>query len=443
MTRKAIIIGAAGRDFHNFNTYFRDNQNYQVVAFTAAQIPFIENRTYPQELAGSQYPNDIPIFSEEKLTDLISQYDVDEVFFSYSDVLYENMMHLASRAMASGASFSLLGPKDTQLKSNKPVIAVLATRTGAGKSTISRMVADTIRKVGIRPVVVRHPMPYGDLRVAVQHFRSYDDFKKYDITIEEEEEYTDHIENDVDVFAGVDYKQILEQAEKIGDVIIWDGGNNDFSFYKSDHTIVVADPLRAGHETLYHPSEVNVRLADTIVINKVNVASVDMVKKTEESCRELNPSAKIFKVNSEVVVDLPDIIKEKRVLVVEDGPSVTHGELQEGAGVSAAKEFNCLLVDPRENAVGSIKRAFEKFPWMGSVMPALGYSSKQLQELQDSINKVDCDAVLLGTPADLRKRIKINKPVAKVVFKGHDAGDPKFTSYLQAIVVDIEKKYVN
>jgi len=439
MTRNAIIVGAAGRDFHNFNTYFRDNQNYQVVAFTAAQIPFIENRTYPHELAGTLYPDGIPIFLEEKLVELISQYDVDEVFFSYSDVLYKDMMHLASKAIAAGASFSLLGPKDTQLKSNKPVISVLATRTGAGKSTISRMIVDTIRKVGLKPAVVRHPMPYGDLRVAVQHFRSYDDFKKYNITVEEEEEYTDHIENGVDVFAGVDYKLILDQAEKIGDVIIWDGGNNDFSFYKSDHTIVVADPLRIGHETSYHPSEVNVRLADTIVINKVNVASADMVKRMEESCKRLNPNANIFKVNSEVIVDLPNMIREKRVLVVEDGPSITHGELREGAGVSAAKEFDCLLVDPRANAVGSIKRAFEKYPWMGPVMPALGYNLDQLQELQDSINNVDCDAVLLGTPADLRKRIKINKPTAKVVFEGHDAGEPKFTAYLQAIIVDLKK----
>ena len=441
MTRKAIIIGAAGRDFHNFNTYFRDNRNYQVVAFTAAQIPFIENRTYPQELAGNMYPDGIPIFLENKLVELISKYDVDEVFFSYSDILYENVMHLASKAMAAGATFSLLGPKDTQLQSKKPVIAVLATRTGAGKSTISRMIVDVVRKAGLKPVVIRHPMPYGDLRVAVQHFRNYDDFKKYNITIEEEEEYSDHIENDVDVFAGVDYKQILEQAEKIGDVIIWDGGNNDFSFYQSDHIIVVADPLRVGHETLYHPSEVNVRLADTVVINKVNSASAEMVQKTEESCRKLNQSAKIFKVRSEVKVDFPDMIRKKRVLVVEDGPSVTHGGLQEGAGTSAAKEFDCVLVDPRENAVGSIKQAFEKYPQMNSVMPALGYSSQQLQELQDSINKVDCDAVLLGTPADLRKKIRIEKPTAKVKFQGKDAGEPKFSSHLEKIIENIKKNH--
>ena len=439
MVRKAIIIGAAGRDFHNFNTYFRDNPNYLVVAFTATQIPYIEKRIYPPELAGKMYPSGIPIFLEEKLTELILQHAIDEVFFSYSDVTYENIMHLASKAMAAGASFSLLGPKETQLKSNKPVISVLATRTGTGKSTISRMVVDSIRSVGLKPAVVRHPMPYGDLRVAVQHFKSYDDFKKYNITIEEEEEYADHIKRGVDLFAGVDYKQILDQAEKVCDVIIWDGGNNDFSFYESDCTIVVADPLRAGHEALYYPSEVNVRLADGVVINKVNVASADMVEKTIESCRKINPNAKIFRVNSEVVVDLPDLVRNKKVLVVEDGPSITHGELREGAGVFAAKMLNCQLVEPRESAVGSIKKAYEKFPWMGSVMPALGYSSEQLQELQDSINRVECDAVLLGTPADLRKRIKIDKPTAKVVFEGHDASEPKFTSYLHAILENLKK----
>jgi predicted GTPase len=439
MVRKAIIIGAAGRDFHNFNTYFRDNPNYVVVAFTAAQIPYIEKRTYPPELAGMMYPNGIPIFSEEKLAELISQLSVDEVFFSYSDVSYENIMHLASKAMATGASFSLLGPKDTQLKSNKPVIAVLATRTGTGKSTISRMVIDSAKAIGLEPVVVRHPMPYGDLRIAVQHFKTFDDFKKYNITIEEEEEYADHIKRGVDVFAGVDYKQILEQAEKICHLIIWDGGNNDFSFYKPDYTIVVADPLRAGHEAMYHPSEVNVRLADAIVINKVNVATSDMVEKTVESCKKINPNARIFKVNSEVTVDQPDLVREKRVLVVEDGPSITHGELREGAGAFAAKMLNCQVIDPRQSAVGSIKRAYKKFPWIGNVMPALGYSSEQIQELQDSINKANCDAVLLGTPADLRKKIKIAKPAAKVVFEGHDAGVPKFTAFLNEVLVNLKK----
>ena len=442
MNRKAIIIGAAGRDFHNFNTYFRNNQNYHIVAFTAAQIPYIADRTYPREIAGDLYPDGIPIFPEEKLVDLILQYDVDEVFFSYSDVLYEDMMHLASRAMAVGASFSLLGPNDTQIRSSKPVISVLATRTGAGKSTISRMVIDAIRKEGLNPAVVRHPMPYGDLRAAtVQHFTNFDDFKKYAITIEEEEEYTDHIKNGVDVFAGVDYKRILEKAEKICDVVIWDdGGNNDFSFYKSDHTIVVADPLRADHETLYHPSEVNVRLADTIVINKANVATENMIKESTESCKKLNPDANIFQVNSEVTVDLPEIIKGKKVLVVEDGLSITHGQLQNGAGYFVAMQFGCILVDPKPNVIGSIKQAFEKYLWMGPVLPALGYNSEQLKELQDSINKVDCDVVILGTPADLRERIKIDKPAAKVVFEGYDVfGEPKFTACLQEIIADLKK----
>ncbi len=439
MVRKAIIIGAAGRDFHNFNTYFRDNSNYEVVAFTAAQIPYIEKRTYPPEVSGKRYPNGIPIFAEEKLTELISEHSIEEVFFSYSDISYENLMHLASKAIAAGASFSLLGPNDTQLKSKKPIIAVLATRTGTGKSTISRMVVDSARELGLKPAIIRHPMPYGDLRVAVQHFKTYDDFKKFNITIEEEEEYADHIKRGVDLFAGVDYKQILEQAEKICDIIIWDGGNNDFSFYKSDCTIVVVDPMRLGHETLYHPSEVNVRLADAVVINKVNAASADLVERTAESCKKINPNAKIFKVNSEVVVDLPDLVKNKRVLVVEDGPSITHGELREGAGVFAAKKLNCKLVDPKENAVGSIKRAYEKFPWMGPVMPALGYSDEQVKELQESINNVDCDAVLLGTPADLRKRMKINKPAAKVVFEGHDAAIPKFTWFLHEVLTNLKK----
>jgi predicted GTPase len=439
MVRKVIIIGAAGRDFHNFNTYFRDNPNYLVVAFTAAQIPYIEKRTYPPELAGKMYPKGIPIFSEEILTELISQFDVDDVFFSYSDISYENVMHLASKAMAAGASFSFLGPNDTQLKSNKPVIAVLATRTGTGKSTISRMVIDSAKDVGLKPVVVRHPMPYGDLRIAVQHFKTFDDFKKYNITIEEEEEYSDHLVRGIDVFAGVDYKQILEQAEKNCDLIIWDGGNNDFSFFKADCTIVVADPLRAGHEVLYHPSEVNVRLADAIVINKVNVASSEMVERTIESCRKINPTAKVFKVNSEVTVDKPDIVRGKRVLVVDDGPSITHGELKEGAGGFAARILNCKVIDPRESSVGSIKRAFDKFPWIGNVMPALGYSLEQIQELEESINKAKCDAVLLGTPADLRKKIKIAKPTAKVVFEGHDAGIPKFTVFLNELLANLKK----
>lgn len=439
MVRKAIIMGAAGRDFHNFNVFFRNNPNYRVIAFTATQIPYIENRVYPAKLAGSGYPEGIPIYSEEKLVELINKYGIDEVFFSYSDVSHENVMHVASKVIAAGASFTLLGTKDTQLVSKKPVVSILATRTGAGKSTIARMVVDAARKLNLKPAVIRHPMPYGDLGIAVQHFRTTEDFKLYKITVEEEEEYADHITKGVDLFAGVDYQQILEEAEKICDVIIWDGGNNDFSFYVSDYTIVVVDPLRVGHENRYHPGEANVRLANALVINKVNIVEAETVQKVIESCRRLNAKAVVFKVNSEATVDNPDLIRGKKVLVVEDGPSITHGELREGVGASVAKALNCKLVDPRSGAIGSIKDVYEKFPWIGSVMPALGYSKEQLQELQDSINAVDCDAVVLGTPADLRRRIKIAKPTVKVRFEGSDAGEPSFTSYLDNIFRQIQQ----
>ena len=442
MVRKVIIMGAAGRDFHNFNVFFRNNLNYKVIAFTATQIPYIENRIYPAELAGKMYPKGIPIYSEERLTVLIDEYDIDEVFFSYSDVSHEDVMHAASKVIAAGASFTLLGTKDTQLKSKKPVVSILATRTGAGKSTIARMVVDAARKSNLKPVVIRHPMPYGDLKVAVQHFKTIDDFERYKITIEEEEEYIDHIEMGVELFAGVDYQQILEEAEKDCDMIIWDGGNNDFSFCVSDYTIVVVDPLRAGHETKYHPGETNARLATAFVINKVNVAEHSMVERVIESCKKLNPEAKIFKVNSEASVDNPDLIRGKRVLVVEDGPSITHGGLGEGVGATAARALNCKLVDPRAKSSGSIKKVYEKFPWIGSVMPALGYSDEQLRELQDSINAVDCEAVVLGTPADLRRRIQITKPTVRVRFNGYDAGEPRFTSHLKEIFNNIKNNLI-
>jgi len=439
--RKAIIMGAAGRDFHNFNVFFRNNQNYKVVAFTAAQIPYIENRVYPAELAGKNlYPNGIPIHSEDKILDIIDEHNVDDVFFSYSDVSHETIMHIASMVIAAGASFTLLGQRDTQLRSKKPIVSIVATRTGAGKSTIARMAVDAAKKSNLKFAVIRHPMPYGDLGVAVQHFKTLEDLKRYNVTIEEEEEYTDHIERGVDLFAGVDYQQILEEAEKFCDVIIWDGGNNDFSFYASDYTIVVIDPLRAGHESKYHPGEVNARLADAFVINKVNVANDYMVQNTIESCRNLNSKARMFKVNSVVTVDKPDLIRNKRVIVVEDGPSITHGELREGAGASAARALNCKIVDPRPNAVGSIKKAYEKYPWIEYVIPALGYSVEQLQDLQNTINASDCDAVVLGTPADLAKKIKIIKPTVRVKFEGHDAGEPKFTSYLEEIFTEIRKR---
>jgi predicted GTPase len=442
MVRKAIIMGAAGRDFHNFNAYFRDNPDYAVVAFTAAQIPYIENRAYPASLAGAdRYPDGIPIFSEEKLAELVRQHQVDEVFFSYSDVSYENIMHAASKVIAAGASFVLLGTRDTQLKSRKPVISVLATRTGAGKSTIARMVIEAARRANLKAVIVRHPMPYGDLEAqAVQHFKSKEDFKKHTITVEEEEEYADHIKQGTEVLAGVDYQKILELAESMADVIIWDGGNNDFSFYVSDYTIVVADPLRAGDEVRYHPGEVNVRTADAIVINKVNAADRLAVEKVIESCQKINSKAEIFKVKSEEVVDKPDLIRGRRVLVVEDGPSITHGELGEGVGAYAARKLNCALVDPRPYVVGSIKKAYEDYPWIGQVLPALGYSTQQLQELEASINAVDCDAVVLGTPADLRARIRISKPIARIRFEGRDAGEPAFSQYLGKVFAEIRAR---
>ncbi len=441
MVRRAIIMGAAGRDFHNFNVFFRNNPNYRVVAFTATQIPYIENRVYPAELAGAMYPEGIPIYGEERLTELIKEHRVDAVFFSYSDVSHEYVMHAASKVIAAGASFTLLGSKDTQLRSKKPVVAVLATRTGAGKSTIARMVVDAARKKNLRPAVVRHPMPYGDLRVAVQHFKSVEDFARYKITVEEEEEYADHVEKGVEVFAGVDYQQILEEAERACDVIVWDGGNNDLSFYAPDCSIVVADPLRPGHESKYHPGEANVRLADAIVVNKVNLAWSGDVEKVIQSCRNLNPGAKIFKTSSEARIDDPNLVKGRRVLVIEDGPSITHGELSEGVGATVARSLGCKLVDPRKKSVGSLRKAYEKFPWIGPVLPALGYSREQLLELEQSINAVDCDAVVLGTPADLRRRIRISKPAARVRFEGRDAGEPKFTSYLDEVFGKIAQKH--
>ena len=442
MVRKAIIMGAAGRDFHNFNVHFRNNPNYTVVAFTAAQIPYIESRVYPASLAGpALYPNGIPIFSEDKLTELISQYQVDEVLFSYSDISYENIMHVASKVIAAGASFVLLGLRDTQLKSKKPVISILATRTGAGKSTIARMVVDAARRANLKAVIVRHPMPYGELEMqAVQQFKSTEDFKKYKITIEEEEEYAYHIQQGTQVLAGVDYQKILELSENIADMIAWDGGNDDFSFYASDYTIVVADPLRAGDEVRYHPSEVNIRTADVIVVNKVNAADEQTVERVIGSCQRLNTKAEIFKVRSEEAVDNPDLIRGKRVLVVEDGPSITHGELGEGIGAFAARKLGCTLVDPRPFAVGSIKRAYDNYPWIGIVLPALGYSTQQLKDLEISINGVNCDAVVLGTPADLRARIKISKPVVRVRFEGKDAEGSAFSQYLDKVFAEIRAR---
>ncbi|MEM2920028.1 MAG: GTP-binding protein [Candidatus Nitrosocaldus sp.] len=431
--RKVIIMGAAGRDFHNFNVFFRDNPRYRVVAFTAAQIPYIENRVYPPELAGSLYPQGIPIYPEHMLEELIEQHRIDDVFFSYSDVSHEHVMHIASRVLAAGASFTLLGSRDTQLEANKPVIAVVATRTGAGKSTITRLVADVVREENLKPVIVRHPMPYNNF-YAVQHFKSMDDLARYELTLEEEEEYIVHIENGYEVLAGVDYARVLEEAEKHGDIILWDGGNNDMPFYRADHTIVVTDATRVGHELLYHPGEANLRAADTIVINKINLVDDSIVKSIVERCNAVNPDASIFPVRSEAYVDEPERVKGKRVVIVEDAPSITHGEMREAAGSYIAKALNCSIVDPRAYAVGSIRDVYSRYPWIGNVIPAMGYSKEQMLELEHTLNAVDCDAIILATPADIARRLRINKPVARVRFAALDASKPGLREYLKDVV---------
>jgi predicted GTPase len=432
LARKAIIMGAAGRDFHDFNVYFRDNPEFRVVAFTATQIPYISDRTYPASVAGPLYPEGVRIYPQEKLGELIDEHGVTDVFFAYSDVSDEYVMGLASIAQAHGASFHFLGPRDTMIKSTKPVVAVVADRTGAGKSTISRMVSDIIVGMGLRPVVVRHPMPYGDLSVAVQRFASHEDLDRYHATIEEREEYEGHIDKGIVVYAGVDYGAILKEAEKEGDVVIWDGGNNDFSFYSPDLTITVVDPMRPGDESRYYPGETNVRLADALVVNKVNIAPKKGVDSMAAACRRLNPKASIIRTSSVAKLDRPELVRRKRVLVVEDGPSVTHGGLSEGAGAVAARQAKGILVDPRRRAVGSIKKAFVRFPKLGKVLPALGYSEAQLNDLERSINGVDCDTVVLGTPSDITRMIKIKKPVARVMFEAAELGQRRLPGLIRA-----------
>ena len=432
MTKNAIIMGAAGRDFHDFNVYFRGNPEYRVVAFTATQIPYIADRTYPAVVAGKLYPDGIPIYPEDKLAELIEQFQVTDVYFAYSDVSDSTVMGIASLVQSKGASFHLLGPRDTMLKSSRPVVAVVADRTGAGKSTISRLVVDVLLKMGLKPVVVRHPMPYGDLSVTVQRFQTHADLDRYHATIEEREEYEGHIDKGIVVYAGVDYGAILEQAEKEGDVVIWDGGNNDFSFYLPDLTVTVVDPMRPGDQSRYYPGETNVRLADAIVVNKVNIAARKAVEQVSRSCRELNPRALIVKTNSNATLDKPALVRGKHVLVVEDGPSVTHGGLSEGAGAVAARGVRGILVDPRPSAVGSIRRAYTRFPKLGKVLPALGYSEEQLKELERSINGVSCDAVVLGTPSDLTKMIRIRRPVARVQFEASEVGGHKLETLIRS-----------
>ena len=424
--RKVLIMGAAGRDFHNFNTYFRDNENFEVVAFTATQIPDIEGRNYPPELAGKLYPEGIPILSESELVDIIKKNNIDEVYFSYSDVANQYIMERAALVMSAGASFHLLGPNETMLKSSKPVISVCAVRTGCGKSQTTRKVAEILKKMGKKIAVIRHPMPYGDLRKQIwQRFATYEDLDKYECTIEEREEYEPHIDRGNIVYAGVDYGEILKRAEQEADVILWDGGNNDISFYKPDLNIVVADPHRAGDELEYYPGVVNFKMADVIIINKVDTADYEDVLYVWDNAKNFNPSAQIILAASPIFLEDIDMIKGKRVLVVEDGPTVTHGEMSFGAGYIAAQLGGASeIIDPRPFAVGSIVDTYKKYPTTGDVLPAMGYSAKQIAELEQTINNSDADVVVIGTPIDLRRVIKIDKPATRVKYELQEIGKP-------------------
>jgi predicted GTPase len=431
---RTLIMGAAGRDFHNFNVFFRKNPDYDVVAFTATQIPDIEGRTYPVELAGKLYPKGIPIFAETDLLKLIREKKVDQVVFAYSDVPHEVVMHKASAVLAAGADFRLMGMKSTQLKSTKPVVSVCAVRTGSGKSQTTRRASLILRSMGYKVAAIRHPMPYGDLvKQAVQRYADYSDLDKHECTIEEREEYEPHLDNGVIVYAGVDYEKILRQAEQEVDIILWDGGNNDFSFYVPDLSIVVADPHRPGHELSYHPGETNVIAADVFVINKVDTADAENVIKVRQNLRSLNPNAIIVEAASPLFVDDPDGIRGKRVLVIEDGPTLTHGEMAYGAGYVAARRFGAAeIVDPRPFAVKSIKATYEKYPKTGPILPAMGYGEEQTRDLEATINRSDVDLVIIGTPIDLKRVIKINKPAQRVRYELQEIGQPTLEDILKS-----------
>lgn len=431
---RVVIMGAAGRDFHNFNLYYRGNEAYEVVAFTATQIPDIEGRTYPPELAGALYPGGIPIYEEAELNALIREHDVDEVVFAYSDVSHETVMHKASQVLAAGADFRLLGPKHTTLKSSKPVVGVGAVRTGSGKSQTTRAISDALRHLGYTIAVVRHPMPYGDLaRQKVQRFADYADLDRHDVTIEEREEYEPHLDRGVVVFAGVDYEAILREAEQEADIVLWDGGNNDLPFYQPDLYFVVVDPHRPGHERTYHPGEANLRMADVVVINKIDTAPPDGVRTVRESIRLLNPGATVIEAASPTFVDDAAMIRGKRVLVIEDGPTLTHGEMRYGAGVIAAQRFGAgELVDPRPYAVGSIADTFAKYPTTGALLPAMGYGAKQRADLEQTIRDTPADLVLVATPIDLTRVISIDKPYRRVRYELQELGNPTIAELLEA-----------
>ncbi|MEA1899121.1 MAG: cyclic 2,3-diphosphoglycerate synthase [Bacteroidota bacterium] len=442
MARKnVIIIGAAGRDFHNFNTYYRDNEDYNVVAFTAAQIPDIDDRKYPAELAGKLYPKGIPIYLESELTRLIKELNIDDCVFSYSDVTYQKVMAVSALVNSAGANFILLGPGDTMVKSKKPLIAVGAIRTGCGKSQTSRKVIEILMKKGLKVVAVRHPMPYGDLAAQkVQRFAKISDLEKHKCTIEEMEEYEPHVVRGNVIYAGVDYEAILRAAENDPDgcdVVIWDGGNNDFPFYKPDLNITVVDPHRAGHELYYYPGEVTLRLADVVVINKMDSSAPEDIQTVRENIKNLVPEAIVIDGASPITVDDPSVIKDKRVLVIEDGPTLTHGGMKLGAGTVAAQKFGASeLVDPRPYTVGKLSETFELYPNIGILLPAMGYSDQQLKDLETTINNTDCDSVVIGTPIDLGRLIKISKPRTRVYYDLQEIGYPDMEIVLNDFVKD-------
>ena len=438
MRENVIIIGAAGRDFHNFNTFFRDNERYNVVAFTASQIPFINDRKYPASLAGELYPGGIEITDFENIENLIAEFDVTTCYFSYSDVSYVELMGIGSRVMAAGANFAMLTPNQTQIAPIKPVISVVAVRTGCGKSQTTRRVAEILKAAGKKTAVIRHPMPYGDLEAQrVQRFASIEDLKMHKCTIEEMEEYEPHISSGNVVYAGVDYEEILHAAEEEADVILWDGGNNDVSFYKSDLTICVTDPLRAGNEVTHFPGEVNLRIADLIIINKVDSATQEQIAAVRRNIVERNGDAEIIEAESPVTVSNADAVKGKRVLVVEDGPTLTHGNMSIGAGHVAAQRFGAAeIVRPKEYAVGSIREAYDKYPQIEEVIPALGYSDGQLQELEDTIRNTPCDSVLIGTPIDLSRVIKIDQIAVRVGYSLRERDKPGLESAVLSVFDD-------
>ena len=431
--KNIIIMGAAGRDFHNFNVFFRNNENYCVRAFTATQIPDIEDRKYPAALAGKLYPDGIPIYPEEDLKNLIRESDIAEVFFSYSDVPHTYVMHLASEVQAAGASFNLLGPDETMIKSQLPVISICAVRTGCGKSQTTRKIALLLKEMGRRIVVIRHPMPYGDLiKQKVQRFATYEDMIAHECTIEEMEEYEPHINNGILVYAGVDYGAILKEAEKEADIILWDGGNNDIPFYKADLDIVVVDPHRPGHELSYYPGETNFRRADVLIINKMDTAKQENVDKIMENIQAFNPEATIVRATSPITVPEGEQIQGKTVLVVEDGPTLTHGEMAFGAGIVAAKKYGASnIVDPRPYAVGSIQKTFAKYTHLDKVLPAMGYGQNQINELSQTIDKVECDLVIGATPIDLGRLIQSNKKILRVTYDLEEIGAPDLKEILK------------